>query len=213
MAAIKYRTQRRRIKKNEWSLTDQFFPKDIVQLRDNTVFIDGGAYNGDTCAKLLRKAKEENKDKSIKIIAFEPGYQNMKILRNKYESDRRISLIQSGLSDKTCDLYFCERGSSSYLTSKEKSNCTVHVVAIDDLPECQGATWIKMDIEGAEWDALHGAKDTIVRNKPVLTICIYHSDKDMLRIAEWIHEMVPEYKLYVRQHTRRNHETVLYAIK
>jgi hypothetical protein len=76
-----------------------------------------------------------------------------------------------------------------------------------------------MDIEGAEFNALIGAKETILRDKPKLAICIYHSNEDMLRIAEWIHVLVPEYKLYVRHHGAKNYvhpvmgpaETVLYA--
>jgi hypothetical protein len=74
-------------------------------------------------------------------------------------------------------------------------------------------TFIKADIEGAEMEMLKGAKETILKNKPKLAICIYHSDEDMLQIAEWIHNIVPEYKLYVRMHGKypAGYETVLYA--
>jgi exopolysaccharide biosynthesis predicted pyruvyltransferase EpsI len=69
-----------------------------------------------------------------------------------------------------------------------------------------------MDIEGAELWALIGAENTIIRNKPKLAICIYHSDEDMLRLAQWIHEKVPEYKLFVRQNANYFWATtVLYA--
>lgn len=136
---------------------------------------------------------------------------NMTLLKNKYKNDKRIVLKESGLSDETGELFFYDRGSSSYLTDEEHANSVVMVSSIDDMDDCQKATWIKMDIEGAEWDALHGAEKVIRKNRPILTICIYHSDEDMIRIAEWVHETVPKYKLYVRHHTRRDHETVLYA--
>ena len=61
-------------------------------------------------------------------------------------------------------------------------------------------------------DALKGARNVIQRNHPKLTICIYHSDEDMLRIAEYIHDLVPEYKLFVRCHRGDGTETVLYAV-
>lgn len=61
-------------------------------------------------------------------------------------------------------------------------------------------------------DALKGARMTIQTNYPKLAICIYHSDEDMLRIIEYIHELVPEYRLYVRHHSKSNVETVLYAV-
>jgi glycosyltransferase involved in cell wall biosynthesis len=84
--------------------------------------------------------------------------------------------------------------------------------AIDNCPECADITFIKMDIEGAELQALIGAECTIIRNKPKLAICIYHSDEDMLRLAQWIHEKVPEYKLFVRQNCNYFWAaTVLYA--
>ena len=137
---------------------------------------------------------------------------NMRLLEKDFRNDRRITLVESGLSKETGNLYFYERGSSSYLTDKEHSNSIVKISAVDDMPECRNATYIKMDIEGAEMDALKGAKEIIKRNRPTLGICIYHSDEDMIQIAEWVHELVPEYKLYVRQHTRRDHETVLYAV-
>jgi hypothetical protein len=88
----------------------------------------------------------------------------------------------------------------------------VFVRAIDNCQECSDATFIKMDIEGAELQALIGAQNTIVKNKPKLAICIYHSDEDMLRLAQWIHCKVPQYKLFVRQNNNYTAAaTVLYA--
>lgn len=210
-AAIRFRTEGRRIKKSEWTLTDQYFVKDIINIADDEVFIDGGAYNGDTIDKLMKKVR--NKSSIKKIIAFEPGELNSKLLAKKYGSDEKIIIKRMGLSDKEGISYFRATGSSSACVKEGgKKFQTIQVCSIDGIPECQDATFIKMDIEGAEWNALHGAKCTICRNKPKLTICIYHSDEDMIRLIEYIHELVPEYRLYVRQHTRRNHETVLYAV-
>ena len=71
--------------------------------------------------------------------------------------------------------------------------------------------FIKMDIEGSELEALKGAKNTIKRHKPRLAICIYHKIEDFYTIPKYIKELVPEYKLYVKHHTDREWETVLYA--
>jgi len=88
---------------------------------------------------------------------------------------------------------------------------TIDTISIDALELQEKVTLIKMDIEGAELSALHGAKKTILRDKPKLAICLYHSDEDMIRIAEYVHEIVPEYKLYVRHHWINGAETVLYG--
>ncbi len=212
LAAIRYRTERRLVKRGEWSLTDQYFPKDIVTIRPDEVFIDGGAYNGDSINKLFKLASKSGIGEDIRVIAFEPSELNRRLLKRRYKNDKRVTIKDCGLSDSDHELYFYETGSVSYITDEEHANCKIRVTNIDANPECRDATWIKMDIENAEWDALHGAEKTIRRNRPTLTICIYHSDEDMYRIAEWIHEIVPEYRLYVRHHTRRSNEIVLYAV-
>ena len=75
------------------------------------------------------------------------------------------------------------------------------------------AGFIKMDIEGAERNALIGAKNTIIKNKPVLTVCIYHKPEDFFDIPLLIEETVPgEYEYYVRQYRYGQSETVLYAM-
>lgn len=122
-------------------------------------------------------------------------------------------MIKKGLSNSEKYLRFLERGSSSGIIPDDVSEgVIIPVINIDAVRECRDATFIKMDIEGAEMEALQGAKETIMRNHPKLAVCIYHSDEDMIRIAQYIHSLVPEYRLYVRHHTKREHETVLYAV-
>ena len=69
-----------------------------------------------------------------------------------------------------------------------------------------------MDIEGSEWEALHGAKQTILNNHPRLAISIYHSPQDYIRLVKYIHELNPAYRLFVRHHSSISYDTVLYAI-
>lgn len=69
-----------------------------------------------------------------------------------------------------------------------------------------------MDVEGSELKALQGAKNTIINNRPRLAICIYHKPIDVIEIASYILELVPEYKFYIRHYTSHMWETVLYAV-
>ena len=213
---IAYRTGKALIKRDMYSLWDQYFCKDIIRLQNGEVFIDGGAYVGDTIERLIKEAKKQ-KVKIQHIVAFEPGNDNYTILRKKFSGGGiPVAMIKKGLSDSEKCLHFLERGSSSgFVSTHNKSDSEsvpVPVIDIDSVKECRDATFIKMDIEGAEMDALYGARKTILHNHPKLAVCIYHSDADMIRIAAYIHELVPEYRLYVRHHTRRDHETVLYAV-
>lgn len=82
---------------------------------------------------------------------------------------------------------------------------------MDDVVD-EKVTFIKMDIEGAEYEALLGAKETIQKNKPKLAISIYHKPEDIISIPKLIKSMVPNYRLYIRHYSNADNETVLYAI-
>ena len=69
-----------------------------------------------------------------------------------------------------------------------------------------------MDIEGAELDTLHGAKNMIDIDKPKMAVCVYHRMDDILTIPEYLIRINPEYKLYMRHHNCNITETVLYAV-
>lgn len=130
-----------------------------------------------------------------------------------YGHKEKIVLIRKGLFRREESLYFREGGAAACVTDNKKdASYRILATNIDAVAECNNATWIKMDIEGAELDALQGACETIKRNHPKLTICIYHSEADMLRIIEYIYDLVPEYKIYIRHHSRSEVETVLYAV-
>lgn len=209
---VDYRTKRIPIGKGMYSEYDQYFVKDIVQPEENEVFVDAGAFIGDTIQSFINIAKR--KKVSYKIIAFEPDDKNERLLKKFFGKRKNIVIIKKGLSNEEKILMFEQnKADRSHLTDNiSKATTRIQVVNMDAIPECKNATWIKMDIEGAELDALHGAEEIIRRNHPKLTICIYHSDEDMIRIAEYIHELVPEYKLFVRHHSRFEWETVLYAV-
>jgi hypothetical protein len=69
-----------------------------------------------------------------------------------------------------------------------------------------------MDIEGAEYDALRGGVNVIRRDRPILAICVYHTQSDIWRIPLLVHSMVPEYKLYLRAYEGDGFQTVMYAV-
>ncbi len=73
-------------------------------------------------------------------------------------------------------------------------------------------TFIKLDVEGAELEALKGARDTIIREHPKLAICVYHKKEDIWEIPEYILSLSKEYRLYIRHYHWNPSETVLYAV-
>ena len=72
--------------------------------------------------------------------------------------------------------------------------------------------FIKLDIEGFEYDALQGARAMIQQHKPRLAICLYHSLEDYWRLPKLIKEINPNYELYFDHHSPVGWESVCYAI-
>lgn len=90
----------------------------------------------------------------------------------------------------------------------------VQAAPIDEIASELGeVSFIKMDIEGAELEALEGAKQTITNYHPTIAVCMYHTNEQMLNLIEFFQREYPFYKLYVRHYARAWTETVLYAVK
>lgn len=73
-------------------------------------------------------------------------------------------------------------------------------------------SFIKMDIEGAEYKAIKGAEQIIKRCRPKLAVSIYHKAEDIWELSEMILRICPDYRLYLRHYSIAQAETVLYAI-
>lgn len=212
LAVWNYKMFRTPILKKFYNEKNQYLVDGILELEENEVFIDGGGYVGDTIEKLYSYA-EKRKIRIKKIITFEPEKSNFMYIQKMKKKYPEIVLIKKGLSWKEGNLFFDEKGVCAKIVDKIQDATTkIPVINIDAVNECRDATYIKMDIEGAEINALKGAENTILKNHPKLAICIYHKDTDMIQIIEYIHQLVPEYKIYVRHHSRCQNETVCYAV-
>lgn len=78
--------------------------------------------------------------------------------------------------------------------------------------EREAPTFIKMDIEGAEKEALIGAEQIIRCHKPKLAICVYHKPEDIYVLPELINSFREDYRFYLRHYSNTIYETVLYAV-
>lgn len=193
---------------------NQYFPKDIIELRPNEVFLDCGACKGDT----YRRLRRESHNRFKKAVLFEVDDDNIKFIKKTTQKDPRVELIEKAVWSENTRIFFEDMNTdgSGYciqdVNGYEGTVREVKACSIDTQDCCRDATFIKMDIEGSEWEALHGARETIKRNHPKLAICLYHNDLDYIRIIPFIHSLNPDYKLFVRHHSTNLSETVLYAI-
>lgn len=109
-------------------------------------------------------------------------------------------------------MYFEARGDVASHITKQKSDYVIQVVALDQYIYHEAPTLIKMDIEGAEQEALVGARKTIQTYRPKLVICLYHKPEDLFEIPLYIKSLNSDYNLYIRQYSNTKYETVCYAV-
>lgn len=182
----------------------QYFVQEI-QFLDREVIVDCGAYTGDTTEKFYAASP------GCIVIGLEPDDKNYQQL-SSLQHDRLVTYKCGVWSEDSTLMFSDEGGGRDDGKVAEDGNIKIVVRALDHIPECQGATYIKMDIEGAELEALKGAENIIKRNRPKLAICIYHKPQDLFEIPFYIKELNPEYKFYIHHHTWDVFDTVLYAV-
>lgn len=206
---IEYRkTQKMRVLKGI-IVEPQYFQKDIFGPVENEVFVDGGAYVGDTI-RAFSKTFHLGGAGYKKIYAWEPDKSNLLQLERNLRGYHDLIVLPYGLWNEKCEIGFSEDGTSCSKLDKSADQ-KIQVDTIDHLCAKDKITFIKMDIEGSEIRALEGATQVIKRDKPRLAICIYHSPEDLYEIPFWIKNTVSEYKLYIRHHSDSSAETVVYA--
>ncbi|MCR8746705.1 FkbM family methyltransferase [Romboutsia lituseburensis] len=190
---------------------NQYFLDDLVNLSDDEVFLDAGAYTGDTLLEFLKNTNHKFKNAYL-FELNEKVYIDLKKNINKLDNNIREKIItyNTGTSNKKGVVNYCDEESASLIT--DIGECVGKVDSIDNMLNENKVSFIKMDIEGAEIDAIIGAEKTIKRHKPKLAICVYHSASDLWEIPLMLKDMLPEHKIYIRHHTNMLIETVCYAI-
>ena len=206
---IKYRLTARTSLLRGIVVSPQYFVPDIIGPLKEEVFIDGGAYTGDTIVSLYRERGKCWR----KIYAWEPDEENRRILEKRCVCGgyKDVEIIPFALWNEKTELKFWGKRRDRSCVH-ENGTEVVPVDTIDHVCSSDKVTFIKMDIEGSELEALRGAADVIRRDKPKLAISIYHKPKDYFEIPFYVKELVPEYRLYIRHHKRSCVDTVLYAV-
>lgn len=103
-------------------------------------------------------------------------------------------------------------GSGTMISRVGEGDMEVDCVPLDELLAEESPTWIKMDIEGSEMDALAGARKIIGRDSPVLAICVYHKQDDVRRVPLLMSQMFDEYRFFLRPHEVEGWDLVCYAV-
>jgi FkbM family methyltransferase len=192
----------------------QYFPKDIPAWKTPLRLVDCGAFDGDTLASFLQAG--------IPIeaaVVFEPDPRNFSSLARSVSGSladvKEIALWPCGVFSDTTRLQFeSERGEAGILTGS--GDITVQCVALDDVIPSFAPTLIKMDIEGAECDALLGAQSILAKFQPGLAIATYHAPAHLWQIPLLVNQIAQtnhiKYNYYLRSHAYNSFETIFYAV-
>jgi len=192
------------------SPTDEtYFPPEVVPIHDE-VFMDCGAFDGDSIQAFFERREGMNPT----ALAIEPDPMNCAALRERMArigAQDRVKVRNVGAASEKGHFLFEATGTAAS-TLTEGGAMLVPCETLDTMAAGYKVTYIKMDIEGAELDALKGAQELIRQNRPVLAICLYHKPQDLWEIPLFVHRLVPDYKLLLRAHSEECWELVLYAI-
>ena len=161
--------------------------------------IDAGAYNGDT----VREAKTYFPNLK-KVYALEPDKRNFKKLKTYSEAECKIEISAINAAVWSADGCgsFSDSGNRnstiSATASFEHRETEIDLMKIDSLDACK-IDYIKYDVEGAEYNALLGSEQTILRDRPCMLVSLYHRSRDLFSLVNYLHEKYPFYKMYLRR--------------
>jgi FkbM family methyltransferase len=184
-----------------------YFPSDLFQLTAHEVFVDCGAYDGDTIVEFRRCTG----DQFSRIVAFEPDPQNFAALASTLNGDRRITLQPYATTGRRETLRFAAgAGVASRISST--GTCEIQTITLDEALQDIAPTYIKFDIEGSEPDALEGGRQTITRHRPKMAVCVYHAPDHLWSIPLRLNELLPNSRLSLRTYYADGFDCVCYCV-
>lgn len=197
-------------------LTAQYFDLPFLSWSSGGVFLDCGSFDGSSTLRFIEKHNAKTGKSKGEVIAFEPVLHFYEALKNEIlvhlGENITAEVINAASWNVTDQAFFKKMDDCDMLVQSDSGEFKINTVRIDDVMADCRVDFIKMDIEGAEYNALLGAELTIRTQKPQLAISIYHKPQDIVALPEIILNFYSNYKLYLRHYSIYPSETILYAI-
>jgi FkbM family methyltransferase len=185
-----------------------------LRLREDEVFVDCGAFDGDT----LRQYLSVTDGVFSHVVALEPDPVNFarlqEFVRSSSDADR-ISLFNAAVTADGGSLQFAASGNvAAHATRKGEESVggviSVPGVRLDDLSHLP--TFVKMDIEGSEMSAIESGKMLLRNGRTVWAVTLYHHLEDFWRIPLYFHSVAPQMSFFLRHYAEDYAETIFYAV-
>lgn len=187
---------------------DDYLPTDIAAIDHPLRVVDGGAYDGDTIRGLLKHGFALEA-----IAAFEPDADNFSKLAGwvRTQPGLNATLWPCGLYSHATQLHFSAgQGEASAITSE--GGTVIQCVSVDEAIHGFRPTLLKLDVEGAEPEALMGARNTILAHKPFITAGLYHHPSHLWQVPLLLKSLHPGYRLHLRLHAQNGFDLWLHAV-
>jgi len=190
---------------NNELLKKQYFDLPVLGgMNIQGAFVDGGCYDGLNAMEYVRKWGK------TPVIAWEPNPDNIKLIENNHAiQDIDFKLIKKAMWNKPEKVCFENCGTDSGIN--KNGGMWVEADTCDNVIY-EKVAFIKMDLEGAEHNALLGCEKIIKKDYPILAISIYHKPEDLVELPELILQYHNKYRFYLRHYSLCASDTVLYAI-
>lgn len=191
--------------------SEEYFPGNFWRLSNEEVFVDVGAYNGDTLKSFLKNTKRFKK-----YIALEPDKKNYDdLIKSIPENvEKRVITICAGAGSRNTSEKFSGFGREDSLIDKNGTE-QIKIVKLDDLltDQLDVATTVKIDVEGYEPEVIKGMKEILIQSKPKIALCVYHRPNHLWTLPIMLIKQNKSYEknLYLRHHENELYGTVLYA--
>jgi FkbM family methyltransferase len=192
---------------------DNYFPPGVLPvLPPDVVFVDCGAYDGDSVRAFLA----HQQGRFDRIYAFEPDARNCERLRSYVASlgadAERIHVLNVGAGQRREKLRFDPAGNMSSSFSASGA-VEVDVLPIDEVVEANGVpVYLKFDVEGAEWEALKGCRRLLERARPLMAISVYHRPDDLWQLPLYIESLGLGYYSFLRTQGEDGADVIAYFL-
>lgn len=184
--------------------SQEFFAEDVLRFGRDEVFVDGGAFDGDSYLRFAALAPTFSK-----AYLFEPDSEICLRAEQRVAGDPRVSICKYGLWSSTRELRFSSTGGMDGAICDD-GDIHIPVVAIDEFVSDR-VTHIKLDVEGAEQEALLGARRKIGSCRPKMAVALYHRADDLWRLPTLIEALGGAYHFSIRHYSQTVDDSIVYA--
>jgi FkbM family methyltransferase len=198
---------------------NQQYATEQVHIQTGDWVLDCGACWGDTSLWFADQAGPAGRVFSFEFIPTSLDILQANLAMNP-ELSKSIELVTHPVAEKSGNMIRCQdNGAASTFkivsTEDPTGPCVeARTISIDDWAASRSpdkVDFIKMDIEGAELDALRGAIKTLTHYRPRLAIALYHRPEDLYQIPDFLESLKLGYQFHLKHPTSAGFETVLLA--